>query len=222
MISNDNAVRTSSEQDLKTLKATNPALLFSYCLETLNSKPALPVVQMALFIIKREFVIEKDEVPAELKPQLAPLILSIIQAHGVKVLMNIGAEILCNLTAHNNVYQSFLQELEQICKSPEVNLRMFGLIAFETITAAHLDVTLLENYATNFLSIFKELLSDKEVNVRMQAVKTTSTFLASLTSADLLTKLGEVIIGLVTVMIEALNYSEDDGKVALEIGRAHV
>ena len=215
LISSNNTVRAEAEQHLKTLKASNPELLFSYCLETLSSTQAA-MVQMALFVMKREFVVEKDEVPAAHKAQLGTTILSLIQTHGAKVLMNIGAEILCALAAHSKDYQGFLGQLVQICQSPDPKLRMFGLIAFETMTGGHLETTVLEAYASSFLTVFTGLLTDTDIQVRMQAVKTTSTFLSSISNADLLMKMGGVLSTLITTMIEALNYAEDEGKLALE------
>lgn len=79
-----------------------------------------------------------------------------------------------------------------------------------------MDTETLEAYASSFLTVFTSLLTDSEIQVRMQAVSTTSTFLASISNADLLMKMGGVLSSLITTMIEALNYAEDEGKTAIQ------
>jgi hypothetical protein len=130
--------------------------------------------------------------------------------------MNIGAEIMCGMAAGNKDYQNFLQQLVQICQSPDQKLRRYGLIAFETMTIGHLEPTVLESFAESFLTVFTGLLSDPEIQVRMQAVKTTSTFLVHIENPDLLMKMGGVLGNLISAVIEALNNNEDEGKSALE------
>ncbi len=50
----------------------------------------------------------------------------------------------------------------------------------------------------------------------MEAVKTTTTFLASIGDSPLLMKMDSVLSNLITTMIEALNYKEEEGRTALE------
>jgi len=216
LISDNNTVRTAAEQDLKTLKTSNPQLLLSICLETATTSDNPPVVQMAMFIIKREFVQEKDEIPSEFKPQVTKTILKLVETYGIKVLMNIGAEILCGMASHSKNYQEFLQDLVKTCQSPNPKLRMFGLIAFENMTSSHLEPAVLESFASNFLAIFTQLLTDPEVTIKTQAVKTISTFLCAISNKTILLSATDVIKSLVGTMIETMKDSEDDGKVALE------
>ena len=215
LTSTNNEIRSATEKYMNELKVADPALLFNYCFEGVQ-QPNAGIIQIALFVIKRHFVVEKDEVPPAHKPQLCEFILKIVQTYGTTVLMNIGAEIMCGMAAGNKEYQSFLQQLVQICQSPDAKLRRFGLIAFETMTAGHLDPETVESYASSFLTVFTGLLSDPEIQVRMQAVKTTSTFLVHIDNGDLLMKMGGVLGNLITAMIEALNNNEDEGKSALE------
>lgn len=216
LISTDNAVRAAAEQDLSSLKSSDPKLLLSSCLQVAAASPKVPVVQMALFAIKREFVVSNDEVPAEMKPQLTSVVLKVVETHGAKILMNICAEILCGIASHSKNYQDFLQDLVKICQSSDAKLRMFGLISFETMTASHLETEVLEGFASSFLTIFTQLLSDSEVGIRTQAVKTISTFLASISNPTLLLSASEVIKSLVGVMVETMKSSEDDGVATLE------
>lgn len=122
LTSADNTVRVGTEEYMKQLKASNSELLFSYCLEGLQ-QPKPGIIQMALFVIKKNFVGDKNEVPASKKEQLTTLIVSIAQTLGSKVLMNIGAEILCGMAVHDKGYQTLLQQLVQICQSPDSKLR---------------------------------------------------------------------------------------------------
>ncbi len=216
LISNTNAVRVEAEGYLKSVKTSNPQLLCTSCMEVLQQSSNPAAIQMALFVLKTEFGDKCEQIPAEAKPQLGTLMLSIIQTRGTKVLMNIVAEIMCKIASHDNQHQAFLEQLVQICKSPDAKQRMFGLIAFETMTNGHLDPATVESYASSFLTVFTGLLADPDIQVRMQAVRTTSTFLASIESADLLMKMGGVLSSLMTTMIEALKYDEDEGKSAIE------
>jgi len=210
-----NEIRTTAENYVNALKASQPEVLFNYCFESLTNANAA-IVQMGLFLIKKEFVVEKDLVPAHLRSQLGETILKIVQSTGSKVLMNISADIICGMAASTKDYKGFLEKLVTFCQSPDSKMRMFGLIAFESMTAAHLETEVVESYANNFLAIFTALLKDAEVQVRMQAVKTTTTFLSNIENADLIMKMGSVLNNLVSTMIEALNYDEDQGKSALE------
>lgn len=216
LISSNNAIRAPAEQDLKALKQTNPSLLFSSCLEGVTSGTTIPVVQMALFIIKKEFVEEKDEVPAETKPQLTATIFKVVETHGARILMNIGAEILCGIASHSKNYQVFLQDLVKICQSTDPKMRMFGLICFETLIGGHLESGVLASFTSSFLAIFSQLLTGPEVSIRTQAVKTISGFLCAIEDRTILLSASEVIKSLVETMVETLKNSEDDGKVALE------
>ena len=215
LISNENAVRNEAEKYLVEIKKSSPETLITYCMQALTPQVKVPIIQMALFLIKRDFIQSKIDIPIPFRDQVVTAIFEIVKNVGVKVLMNIGAEILCGIVLRTNEYQKFIQQLVEICKSPDPKIRTFALISFDFMGGC-LSTEIIETYVENFLSIFTDLLNDTDLQVRIQSVRTIATFLSSIVSSDLLTKLGAVLSKLISTMIYLLTCSEDEGKAALE------
>jgi hypothetical protein len=71
-------------------------------------------------------------------------------------------------------------------------------------------------YKDSFMKIFLKCLNDREVNVRVSALKATTAFLTSIDDSDIVLSYIDVMPQLLNTVVEALKTSEDQGKQSLE------
>jgi hypothetical protein len=66
------------------------------------------------------------------------------------------------------------------------------------------------------MKIFAQSLTDREISVKVAALKATSAFLTSIDDQDMVVQYIDIIPHLLNTIVEALKSSEDQGKQALE------
>lgn len=71
-------------------------------------------------------------------------------------------------------------------------------------------------YKDSFMNIFAKSLNDREITVKVAALKATTAFLTSIDDSELVLSYKDVIPHLLNTVVEALQTNEDQGKQALE------
>ena len=66
------------------------------------------------------------------------------------------------------------------------------------------------------MTIFAKTLVDRDVQVRVAALKATTAFLTSIDDSDIVLSYTEVVPQLLNTVVEALQTNEDQGKLALQ------
>jgi hypothetical protein len=87
---------------------------------------------------------------------------------------------------------------------------------FEVVSDCHLSPEQLVTYKDSFMKIFAQSLTDREISVKVAALKATSAFLTSIDDQDMVVQYIDIIPHLLNTIVEALKSSEDQGKQALE------
>ena len=101
-------------------------------------------------------------------------------------------------------------------QSDNNNGREFSMYVFEVLSDCHLSTEQLTTYKDSFMNIFAKSLTDREMSVRVAALKATTAFLTSIEDSDIVLQFIEVIPQLLSTVVEALKTNEDQGKNALE------
>jgi hypothetical protein len=87
---------------------------------------------------------------------------------------------------------------------------------FEVVSDCHLSPEQLVTYKDSFMKIFAQSLTDREISVKVAALKATSAFLTSIDDQEMVVQYIDIIPHLLNTIVEALKSSEDQGKQALE------
>lgn len=75
---------------------------------------------------------------------------------------------------------------------------------FEILADCHLSPEQINLYKDSFMKIFDESLTDREITVRVAALKATSAFLTSLDDSDVVLSYSAIVPNLLNVVVEAL------------------
>lgn len=87
---------------------------------------------------------------------------------------------------------------------------------FEVLSDCHLTPEQLTNYKDSFMTIFSKSFVDREVSVRVAALKATTSFLTSIDDSDIVLSYIGIIPQIINTVVEALKENEDQGRQALE------
>jgi len=87
---------------------------------------------------------------------------------------------------------------------------------FEVLSDCHLSSEQLTSYKDSFMTIFAKSLTDKEVVVRVAALKATISFLTSIEDTDIVMGFQGIVPQILSTVVEALKENEDQGRQALE------
>lgn len=87
---------------------------------------------------------------------------------------------------------------------------------FEVLSDCHLTPEQLTSYKDSFMSIFAKSFTDREVSVRVSALKATTSFLTSIDDSDIVLSYIGIIPQILNTVVEALKENEEQGRQALE------
>jgi len=87
---------------------------------------------------------------------------------------------------------------------------------FEVLADCHLAPEQITLYKDSFMTIFSKSLTDREVTVRVAALKATISFLTSIDDTDVVMQYQGVVPQILNTVVEALKENEDQGRLALE------
>ena len=84
-----------------------------------------------------------------------------------------------------NKNEDLLKLLVEWAQSENNTGRQFSMYVFEVLSDCHLTVEQLKKYKDSFMTIFSKSLTDREINVRVSALKATTAFLTSIDDQDI-------------------------------------
>jgi len=87
---------------------------------------------------------------------------------------------------------------------------------FEVVSDYHLTSEQLTAYKDSFMTIFAKSLTDKELLVRVAALKATISFLTSIEDTDIVMSFQGIIPQILNTVVESLKENEEQGRQALE------
>lgn len=87
---------------------------------------------------------------------------------------------------------------------------------FEVLSDCHLQSEQMAQHKDSFMMIFSKSLTDKEVTVRVAALKATISFLTSIDDTDIVMQYQSILPQLLSTVVEALKENEEQGRLALE------
>jgi hypothetical protein len=90
------------------------------------------------------------------------------------------------------------------------------MYVFEVLSDCHLTPEQLSTNKDGFMTIFSKTLTDREVTVRVAALKATTSFLTSLDDSDMVMAYQGIIPQILNTVVDALKEDEDQGRLALE------
>lgn len=90
------------------------------------------------------------------------------------------------------------------------------MYCFEVLAEINLNAEELSKQANDFKTVFELGLNDKENNVRVASLKAITAFLAVIEDQDIVMKFVSVLDLILMIVVEALKFDEDQGRVALE------
>jgi hypothetical protein len=109
-----------------------------------------------------------------------------------------------------------LKLLVEWAQSESTNSRQFSMYVFEVLSDCHLTPDQLNAYKDSFMTIFSKSLTDREVTVRVAALKATTSFLTSIDDSDMVLGYQGIIPQILNTVVEALKENEEQGRLALE------
>ena len=102
--------------------------------------------------------------------------------------------------------------LVQWAQSDNVKSRLFAMYLFEVLADCHLAPEQLTVHKDSFMSIFSSMLQDKDVSVRVAALKATTSFLTSIDDSDLALSYASVLPTLLSTVVDSLKSNEEQGR----------
>ena len=83
------------------------------------------------------------------------------------------------------------------------------MYVFEVLADCHLTPEQLTAYKDSFMTIFSKSLTDRELTVRVAALKATTSFLTSLDDSDMVMGYQGIIPQILNTVVDALKENED-------------
>ena len=83
------------------------------------------------------------------------------------------------------------------------------MYVFEVLADCHLTEEQLTAYKDNFIGIFTSSLSDREVTIKVAALKATTAFFTSIDDSNIVLQYIEIIPLLLNTVVDALKSHED-------------
>jgi hypothetical protein len=136
-------------------------------------------------------------------------------SHNISLLKRKG-DILSKIFAKLQQSEELLKLLVNWASSEVTNGRLLAMYLFEVVSDCHLSPEQISAYKDSFMTVFAKSLADKEVTVRVGALKATISFLTSIDDTDTVMQYQGIIPQILSVVVEALKENEDQGRLALE------
>jgi hypothetical protein len=86
------------------------------------------------------------------------------------------------------------------------------MYVFEVISDCHLTTEQLTKYKDSFMNIFTNSFKDREVSVRVAALKATISFLTSIDDSDIVMTYIGIIPQILNTVVDALKENEEQGR----------
>lgn len=115
-----------------------------------------------------------------------------------------------------NKSEDLLKLLVEWAQADSTNSRLFAMYVFEVLSDCHLSPEQLTAHKDSFMTIFSKSFTDREVTVRVAALKATTSFLTTIDDSDVVMGYIGVIPQILNTVVEALKEDESQGKLALD------
>lgn len=102
-------------------------------------------------------------------------------------------DIISKIYAKQNKSEDLLKLLVEWAQADNTNSRVLALYVFEVLADVHLTPDQLTNYKDSFMTLFGKSFTDREVSVRVAALKATTSFLTSIDDSDIVMQYAGVI-----------------------------
>lgn len=132
------------------------------------------------------------------------------------LLLKRKGDIISKIYARQNKNEDLLKLLVDWASSDLATSRLFAMYVFEVLSDCHLTPDQLVTYKDSFMSIFSKSFTDREVSVRVAALKATTSFLTSIDDSDIVLSYIGVIPQVLNTVVEALKEDEEQGRQAIE------
>ena len=125
-------------------------------------------------------------------------------------------DLLSKIYARQEKSEDLLKLLVEWASSEASNSRVLALYVFEVLSDCHLTPEQMTKYQDSFMNIFSKSLTDRDVKVRVAALKATTAFLTSIDDSDHVMNYQGVIPQMLNTVVEALKEDETEGRQALD------
>lgn len=126
-------------------------------------------------------------------------------------------DVLAKIYARQNKNEDLLNLLVQWAQAENnTNSRVLALYIFEILADVHLTGEQMTTYKDSFMTLFSKALTDREVTVRVAALKATTSFLTSIDDSEMVMQYAGVVPQILNTVVEALKENEEYGRQALE------
>eukprot|EP00347_Sterkiella_histriomuscorum_P001538 403371652 len=219
LLSTDNAARSQAEKALYSMRDTAPANLVSMLLESMKNQKQ-DVAQLSCIMYKKLFLddattsstLSTDDLEMMKQQVMGTLDFN---NQGVSLLKRKG-DVLSKIFAKQQKSEDLLKLLVEWAQADSTNSRLFAMYVFEVLSDCHLTHDQLTSHKDSFMTIFSKSFTDREVSVRVAALRATTSFLTSIDDSDIVMGYIGVIPQILNTVVEALKEDEGQGKLALE------
>jgi hypothetical protein len=125
-------------------------------------------------------------------------------------------DIISKIYVKQNKSEDLLKMLVNWSADASANGRQFAMYLFEVLSEFHLEPEKMAAYKDSFMTVFAKALTDREVTVRVAALKATISFLTSIDDSDVVVQYSGIVPQLLSTVVEALKENEEQGRLALE------
>lgn len=94
-------------------------------------------------------------------------------------------DIISKIFAKQNKSEDLLKMLVEWAQSDNSVSRQFAMYLFEVLSDCHLTPEQLTSHKDSFMTIFAKSFTDREISVRVSALKATTSFLTSIDDSDI-------------------------------------
>ena len=229
VMSPSNEARSQAEAKVKELRTSSAETFLNQLVEFAVSCQDVVKSSFAHLLIKKQFLDDREEEEglwkmspeqtAQLKDKISQSIDFVAQPSS---LLKRKADIICKCFRKLETYPEMIQNLVSVLSRTEgsqeelVKSKQFAMYNFEVLSEFHLSQELIVEHSEQFIQLFTATLQEKDILVRVAALKAISCFLSSIDDESVVLKYKQMMEGLLQVVIEVMQQDEEQGQASLE------
>jgi hypothetical protein len=186
LLSTDNEIRKRAEAQIESDRNTNPAGLIGLFVEGMKTD-SLEQASLACVLFKKYFLDDKrsENLTENDLEQIRTTVMSTLDFNQPLMVLKRKGDIISKIYARQNKNEDLLKLLVEWAASDSNAGRQFSMYVFEVLSDCHLTPEQLSGHKDSFMTIFGKALIDREVQVRVAALKATTAFLTSIDDSDI-------------------------------------
>ena len=210
LLSTNNDVRKGAESLLENERNANPTHLINVFLEGMK-KDNLEIASLACVLFKKYFLDDRraEGISGDDLETMKTTIMSTLDFTQPLMLLKRKGDIISKIFSKQNKNEDLLKMLIEWAKQDNNTGRQFSMYVFEVLADCHLSPEQLAAYKDSFVSIFTSSLSDREVAVKVSALKATTAFFTSIDDSSIVLSYIEIIPLLLNTVVDALKANEE-------------